>query len=198
MSRRNARSRSRSPSERSARSLSSFILIHFSSRQLLGNLLVEYLAHGERDDNLPGLLEERADLAGGVAAEIEADEEALRAVVPRHHSLERVDVGPPDLVLLLHLNRVPVVHEVEEPLPHALTLGRCRCGVDFPVDAHVPDLRLVRNPSKGNHSPVLELERRHLAKLLLAPRKVADHEVLAFGETAVGPETLRHHSAGSR
>ena len=44
---------------------------------------------------------------------VEGDEEALGAVLAHHDGLEGVDVRAADLVLLLHLDRIPDVHEVE-------------------------------------------------------------------------------------
>ncbi len=50
---------------------------------------------------------------------------------------------------------------------------------DAAVDAHVPDLCLVRNSADGDNRPVLELERRQLAKLALSPRQVADNKAFS-------------------
>ena len=63
---------------------------------------------------LPALAEEGVDLAQGVGGVVERDEEALGAVLARHDRLETVDVGAADLVLLLDLDRIPVVEELLE------------------------------------------------------------------------------------
>ena len=48
------------------------------------------------------------DLEERVAAEIEADEIAKFSILSHHHGLETVDVRPPDLVLLLDLDGIPI------------------------------------------------------------------------------------------
>ena len=97
----------------------------------------------------------------GVAGEVEGDEEALRPVGARHHGLEGVDVRPARLVLLLHLDGIPVVHEVElAGVLRRASSARPTTGEDAAVDAHVADLRLVRDAAEGDDGPVLELERR--------------------------------------
>ncbi|MCX7011512.1 MAG: hypothetical protein NTW86_02905 [Candidatus Sumerlaeota bacterium] len=143
--------------------------------QLHRDLFVEDFADGQGDDGFPALLEERLDLGEGVAGEIEGDEEALRAILAQQDRLEGVDVGPARLVLLFHLDRVPEVHEIHDAL---FLLGGGGDGEDAPVDPHVADLGLIRQPAQGDDRPVLELERRDLAQLLLGPRQAADEESL--------------------
>lgn len=71
------------------------------------------------------------------------------------------------------------------------------------VNPHIPDLRLVRNSAKGNHGPVLELERREYPQSLLRPRQVTDHKSpaiapkgLIFPNVAHVPKPFRHDPAG--
>ena len=65
------------------------ILMRFYSRQLVRDLLVQDLAHRQRDDHALGLLEETVDLGERVGG----DEEALLTHLRRLHS-SRSSVEP--------------------------------------------------------------------------------------------------------
>jgi len=139
----------------------------------VGDFLVQNLTHRQGEDGRTALAEEGVDVSQGVAGVVERDEEAFGAILAGYERFEGVDVGPTGLVLLLDLDRVPVVEELRED--GRLAFGdrvhdwRGGHGEDTDVDAHVADLRLVGNTAQGDDGPVLELERRNRPQLLLGP-----------------------------
>ena len=134
-----------------------------TSRQLVRDLLVKNLAHGERDDDAVLLAEEARDLRHRVAGVGEAHEEPLLAFRAANGGLEGVHVRPPGLVLLLHLDGEPAFLQrefVRARLAHVVHRGD---GEDAPVYPHVAHLRLVLAPAEGDDGTVLKLEGRQLA-----------------------------------
>src|ERR1017187_3443276 len=151
------------------------------SRQLPGNLLVQNVADGERDDDAVLLAEKAVDLVQRVARIIEADKESLLALRPAHRRFKGVNVRPARLVLLLHLHRIEALLQRQLIRPGFADVVQGRDGEDTSINALVADLRLVLPAAQRDDRPVLELERRNGAQLLLAPRQVAHDEPAANG-----------------
>jgi len=81
--------------------------------------------------------------------------------------------------------------------PACLTLlGTAQTGKMRPSMPMSPTWALFGMPRERDDGPVLELERRHLAQLLLAARQVAHHEIFPLGELAHVLESLGHDAAG--
>ena len=136
------------------------------SRQLADELLIQDVVHRERHDDPVRPLEELLDLAERVPRVVEGDEEALLAALPHEHGLERVDVGPAGLVRLLHLNRIKLfrVEPGQVALAPPREIRRRGDREDATVDAHVADLRLVRDAAERDDGPVPEFEGRRMHK----------------------------------
>src|ERR1035441_3733355 len=174
-------------------------------RQLPGNLLVQNVAHGERDDDAVLLAEKAVNLAQRVAGIIEADKESLLALRPAHRRFKRVNVRPARLVLLLHLHRIKALLQRQLIRPGLADVVQGRDGEDASINAFVADLRLVLSAAQRDDRPVLELEWGNGAQLLFAPRQVAHDEAAANGpkvlifRQAANPlilQTLGHDPAG--
>ena len=140
--------------------------------QLVRDLLVEDLAHRERDDHAMFLSEEAVDLAQGVA----------RCSRSPRRSPCRVWRG----AWRPRRRRCPAGRPCPSASPGSDTSASMKCqfvgpgraplvergdGEDAAVDAHVADLRFVGDAAQGDDGPVLELEGRELPQL--APRSTA-------------------------
>src|SRR5665213_2778096 len=116
-----------------------------ASSQLHCNLIIQNLFHGQRNDHSSRLFEKPLYLGKRVAGVVERHEEPFHSLLANHRSLERIDVRPSRLVLLLYLDRVPHVHKVER-----IGFHRWRCGkwIEPSVQPHVAYLHLVGNASQ--------------------------------------------------
>ncbi len=122
------------------------------SRQLVRDVFVEDFLDGQGDDHLAGLLEELSGLGHRIAGVVEGNEEAFFPVVHGHHAFEVADVGRARLVLLLHLNRIPFVHEIQMPGFLALLCGGGADGIDASYCALANDWRKLASGAKARLS----------------------------------------------
>src|ERR1035437_4554617 len=151
------------------------------TRQLPRNLLVQNVAHGDRDDDAVFLAEKAVNLVQRVAGVVEADKESLLALRPAHRCFKGVNVRPARLVLLLHLHRIKALLQRQLIRPGFADVVQGRDGEDSSINALVADLRLVLSAAQGDDRPILELEWGNGAQLLFAPRQVAHDEAAANG-----------------
>jgi hypothetical protein len=91
--------------------IESFLILEFLHK-LPGDLLVQDFPHSQWDDDGVVGFEKAVNLAQGVLGVIEGDEETLVAIAAAHGGLEGVNVWTAHLVLLLHLNEIPVFSEL--------------------------------------------------------------------------------------
>src|ERR1035441_6182309 len=112
-------------------------------RQLPGNLLVQNVAHGERDDDAVLLAEKAVNLAQRVAGIIEADKESLLALRPAHRRFKGVNVRPARLVLLLHLHWIKALLQRQLTRPGFADVVQGRDREDASINAFEAELRLV-------------------------------------------------------
>lgn len=117
-------------------------------RQLVGDLFVEDLLPGERDDGAFGLPPEAVDLGQRVAGVVEGDEETFLHLLSHHHGLKGIDIRAAELVLLLHLDGEELLFEVEFVALVLAPVVERGDGEDATIDAYVADLRFVRDAAE--------------------------------------------------
>ncbi len=130
---------------------------------------------------------------------------ALLALRSEHSGFKLVNVGTANLVLLLYLDRIPIIHKIQlaSSFPAG---GRLRTyGVNSTVNVHVSNLHFVWDSAQGDYGPILKLKWREGTQMLFGPRQITHNEtlvvppvVLVLAQLAHIPQPLRHDSAGGR